>query len=137
MLVLGIRESEHEVVAAAEAGACGYVAHDRSIGDLVAAVERAARGEVVCPPRIVGCLFRRIGSLASERGEPAGFAELTAREREVIELVGQGLSNKEIARRLGIRLATVKNHVHNSLGKLGVRRRSAVAALLRRHHTSV
>jgi DNA-binding NarL/FixJ family response regulator len=61
-----------------------------------------------------------------------GVPRLTARERQVVELIDQGLTNKEIARHLGIELSTAKNHVHNILEKLEVRRRSQAAAWVRR-----
>jgi two-component system, NarL family, nitrate/nitrite response regulator NarL len=124
-------ESEHEIVAAAEAGIGGYIPPEASIEDLVRVVEHAARGEMICSPRVAGTLARRIASLASGRGPSPGTAALTAREREVLELLEIGLSNKQIARRLSIRLATVKNHVHSILAKLNVKRRGEAAAALR------
>jgi DNA-binding CsgD family transcriptional regulator len=72
-----------------------------------------------------------VGELAARRAGPADTSALTPREREVLALVGEGLSNKEISRRLSIGLSTVKNHVHNLLEKLHVSRRGAAAARLR------
>jgi DNA-binding NarL/FixJ family response regulator len=69
----------------------------------------------------------------SERAAPAPGVQLTAREREIVELIGRGLSNKGVARHLGIGMATAKNHVHNILGKLQVEHRDEAAAWLRRH----
>jgi DNA-binding NarL/FixJ family response regulator len=71
---------------------------------------------------------RRLHTLASQRTSGPVSAGLTNREREILVLVDQGSSNKEIARRLGIEVATVKNHVHNILEKLRVRRRAEAAA---------
>jgi two-component system, NarL family, nitrate/nitrite response regulator NarL len=125
-------DSEREIVAATEAGVAGYVPPEASIEDLLAAVEHAARGEMLCTPRVAGTLARRLASLASSR-TPAGEADaLTAREMEVLDLLDSGLSNKQIARRLSIRLATVKNHVHSILSKLNVKRRGEAVAVLRR-----
>ena len=132
VLILAINESDENVIAIAEAGVVGYVPRDASHDDLIAAIERAAKGEVLCPPTIVASLFRRMAALASSRESTGSFPELTPRERDVVALLGQGMSNKEIARRLSIRVATVKNHVHSILQKLGVTRRFAVAALLMR-----
>ncbi len=115
-----------------EAGAAGYVAREASLDDLVAAVESVVRGETACSPRFTASLFRHIATLAESRtGEPT--ATLTPREREIADLIGQGLSNREIAAHLGIELATAKNHVHNILEKLQVRRRSQVGVRLARH----
>jgi two-component system nitrate/nitrite response regulator NarL len=133
VLVLAINESDDNVIAIAEAGVSGYLPHDGSHEDLIAAIERAARGEVLCPPNIVASLFRRMALMAGERSSGAVLPGLTVREQEIVLLLGEGVSNKEIARRLSIRVATVKNHVHNILQKLGVNRRFAVAALLMRH----
>jgi two-component system, NarL family, nitrate/nitrite response regulator NarL len=131
VLALAINESDENVIAIAEAGVAGYVCRDASHEDLIAAIERAARGEVLCPPNIVASLFRRMARMANERDDSM-LPGLTAREQDVVELLGEGLSNKEIARRLAIRVATVKNHVHSIMQKLGVTRRFAVAALLMR-----
>jgi DNA-binding NarL/FixJ family response regulator len=124
-------QSEQEIVETAEAGICGYIPPDASIEDLMEAIERASRGEMMCSPRVAGTLARRIATLASGRGPLATSASLTARETEVVELLEIGLSNKQIARRLSIRLATVKNHVHSILAKLNVKRRGEAVAALR------
>jgi len=85
-----------------------------------------------CTPRLAAMLLGRVATLAQERRVPSALDELTAREREVVELLGEGLSNKEIASGLQIEVATVKNHVHNILDKLHVTRRAEAAALARR-----
>src|SRR3989442_8173668 len=88
------------------------------------------RGEQVCSTRISAGLLRRIAAGPRAAGASAATADataLTAREDQVVRLVAAGLSNKEIARRLDIGLATVKSHVHNVLGKLTLERRSQVA----------
>ena len=90
-----------------------------------------ARGEVVCPAGVAAVLARRVAALASQRREPAGDARLTLREREILRLIDDGLSNKEIAQRLSLQTKTVKNHVSNILAKLGVANRAAAAAALR------
>jgi two-component system, NarL family, nitrate/nitrite response regulator NarL len=132
VVALGVPEDERNVIAFAEAGASGYVAREGSIDDLVAVVESAARGECLLPPDIAAKLFRRVATLAREpRLEPIQVG-LTARELDVLRLIEQGLSNKEIATALSIELATVKNHVHRILEKLNVRRRTAAAARARR-----
>ena len=74
--------------------------------------------------------MRRVAFLASKGYQP-NFADLTSRELEVVELIEQGLSNKEIAARLSIAVTTVKNHVHSILEKLKVHRRGEAASLVR------
>jgi two-component system, NarL family, nitrate/nitrite response regulator NarL len=124
-------EGEPDVVTCAEAGIEGYLGLDASVADVVRAVEHAMRGEVLCSPRVAGTLVRRVADAARRPGGVETTASLTSREREIAELLDAGLSNKEIARRLSIRLATVKNHVHNILEKLQVRRRGEVAGVFR------
>jgi two-component system nitrate/nitrite response regulator NarL len=130
VVAFGVTGSNRDVVACAEAGARGYVTRDQTSDELVEVLEGAARGEAVCSPQIAAALMQRVAALApSARGEGI---QLTRRELEIAGLVEEGLSNKEIARRLVIEVATVKSHVHNILGKLEVRRRSDAAAWLRR-----
>lgn len=134
VVALGVTEHERsEVVRLAEAGVAGYVTRDASLRDLVAVLEASARGEVLCPPRMVAALLGRIATLAAAvPPQPAPpTAEITAREAEILDLVDQGLSNKEIAARLCIEVATVKNHLHNVMQKLQVSRRTEAAARTR------
>lgn len=133
VVALAVPDAEGDVIACAEAGVVGYVTREASLADLVAAVESAARGEARCSPRMVAAVLRRLASLAAER-DPAPTSELTFREREIAELIGVGLSNKQIAQRLCIEVSTVKNHVHNILAKLNVDRRTEAAARLNGRH---
>jgi two-component system nitrate/nitrite response regulator NarL len=123
VVALGVAELEGDVLACAEAGVAGYVTREGSVEDLVAAVESAARGELRCSPWIAGSLLRRVATLAAGRQPSPPQAHLTTRESEIVRLIEQDLSNKQIAARLGIEVATVKNHVHNLLEKLQVHRR--------------
>jgi two-component system, NarL family, nitrate/nitrite response regulator NarL len=132
VVAFGIAESEDVVIRCAEAGVAGYVPHEATLEELVEVLEAALRDEVVCSPRLAGTLLRRVGALARER-DPVGEAEvrLTARETQIIALVDEGLSNKQIAARLQIGTSTVKNHVHHILEKVGAGRRSEAAARVR------
>jgi two-component system nitrate/nitrite response regulator NarL len=133
LVALGVTEADDDLLPLAEAGVAGYVTRDSSVEDLLAAVESVAAGETICSPRVAASLLRRVRNLAREQGArvPDGVRALTSREREILALIVDGLSNKEIASRLRIELPTVKNHVHNILEKLQVRRRSEAAALAR------
>ena len=124
-------EAEAAVVAGAEVGISGYVTHDDSPADLVAAIRSVNKGELLCSPRVAGALLRRVATLASERSTRPSDAHLTSRELQVLSLLDEGLSNKQIARELSIELPTVKNHVHHILNKLGVARRGEAVARFR------
>lgn len=128
VLALALDEEETSVLGCAEAGIVGYIPSRASLDELVSAIRGAVDGEMRCPPRIAGSLVRRLAELARERRGQARVDALTEREREVLSLLGDGLSNRTIARRLGIEVATVKNHVHRVLEKLGVGGREAAAA---------
>jgi two-component system, NarL family, nitrate/nitrite response regulator NarL len=124
VIVLGVFETEENVLAWAESGVAGYVPNTASVDDVIELIGQINRGEQACPPLIVGGMWRRIG--ASGRGlaaVPASSPSLTVRETEVFNLLGDGLSNKDIARRLRISLGTTKTHVHNLLAKLSLPRR--------------
>jgi two-component system, NarL family, nitrate/nitrite response regulator NarL len=131
VVAFSVTDTEDAVCECAEAGIAGYVARDGSKEDLIAAVENAVRGEVRCSPRVAASLFRRLAAHVQTTRQRPPEARLTGREQDIIALIDRGLSNKEIARQLKISLPTVKNHVHDILEKLQVRRRGAAAALLR------
>ncbi|HEY7395615.1 MAG TPA: response regulator transcription factor [Gemmatimonadaceae bacterium] len=132
VIALGVPEQEDCLLDWAEAGVAGFVSREASGAELVTTIESAVRGELVCSPRFSGTLLRQLARRAA-LDTPAPTRSLTAREIEVLRLIAANLSNKEIARRLGISMATVKNHVHNLLDKLNVRHRAeAVASLHRR-----
>lgn len=130
VVALGVGASEPELLTCAEAGITGYLTADASLEELIAVIESAARGELICSPSLVRGLVRSLAALAAERAPEPRQARLTPRERQILALLEQHLSNKEIAIHLGIEVATVKNHVHKLLRKLGVHRRhEAIRAL--------
>lgn len=130
VLVLGIQEVESSVIPCAEAGVAGYVTREDSIHDLITGLGAVRRNETHCSPRTAAILLRQVRARAACGPGDAGL-RLTRREGEVLRLVGEGLSNKQIAQRLCIELPTVKNHVHHILEKLGARRRTEAVAWLR------
>jgi two-component system nitrate/nitrite response regulator NarL len=135
IIAFGVSEVDDLVLACAKAGVAGYVAPSAGEEDLENAIKSALRGELYCSPRIAGFLFRRAGSQYEKTVEISDRDTLTLREREIMNLVSEGRSNKEIARTLRISNATVKNHVHNILEKLRVRRRGEAAACVRAAQT--
>ena len=130
IVALGAPEDDRTVIACAEAGIRAFVGPDGTFDDIVAATTAVVRGEAACSPRVAAALLRRVADTARERLY-SEFAPLTSRERQVVALIDEGLSNKEIAARLCIELSTVKNHVHNLLEKLGARGRAEAAARVR------
>lgn len=131
ILAVELADGDVCALACAEAGAIGAVRLSATLDELVDAVESAVAGEAVFPPSVVALLVQRVASLTSSSRLRSLPTELTRREREVLELLTDGLSNKEIARRLTLELATVKNHVHHILRKLDVARRTQAAAAFR------
>ena len=126
-----VDESDDAVVAWAEAGVAGYVDRRASLDELLDTVHSVARGEVSVSPSVAATLLRRVATLAGGAPASSPLPPLTKRELEIVALIEEGLSNKEIASRLCIGLPTVKNHVHNVLEKLNVRRRADAAEVVR------
>jgi two-component system nitrate/nitrite response regulator NarL len=128
IVVLGA-DREDQAVMCARAGVRGFVTRHDGLDALVAAVIAVAEGRDLCPEDIGVLLLRGMAGTAPL--DSADQAGLTRREHAVLELLGRGLSNKEIAAELVIETATAKNHVHNLLRKLKVHRREQAAALIR------
>ncbi|MFJ8696621.1 response regulator [Streptomyces roseolilacinus] len=124
VLVLTTYDTDSDTIPAIEAGATGYLLKDAPREDLFAAVRAAAEGRTVLSPAVAS----RLVSAVRKPAVPAGAA-LSAREREVLELVARGTSNREIARELFISEATVKTHLTHLYGKLGVKDRAAAVAV--------
>lgn len=135
VVALGIRENEQDLIGCAEAGVAGYVPRAASVQDLVTVLDGVGRGELLCSAHTAATLWHRVATLAAIAGSPRQENLLTPREREIGTLLEAGLSNKDIATRLGIEVATVKNHVHNLLDKLEVHRRGQAVARLQGHVT--
>jgi two-component system, NarL family, nitrate/nitrite response regulator NarL len=131
VIVIAASELEAEILAWAEAGVAGYVTREQSSAELRETIRSIGRGESLCSPLVSRALMRRVAAVGRTVNSTARPSALTTRETQVLELIERGLSNKEIAARLTIELATVKNHVHNILGKLGVKRRLDAAGQLR------
>jgi DNA-binding NarL/FixJ family response regulator len=130
IIAFAVSEAEADILACARSGVTSVVGCDSSAQDILSAIEGAMRGELACSSRMAEILFRQLGTFARSQvtWQRGG---LTRRELEVINLIDQGCSNKEIASELGIGVLTVKNHVHNILDKLNVHRRGRAMAALR------
>ena len=122
-----------DVVALVKAGVSGFILKDATPTDFVDTIRAVAGGSNVLPPPMTESLFSQIARQTAGRGPRAVIeaVRLTQRERQVIDLIGEGLSNKEIAQRLHIATHTVKSHVHNILEKLALHTRLQIAAFAR------
>jgi DNA-binding NarL/FixJ family response regulator len=127
VVVMGVVELEEVILRYIEAGAAGYVLRADSAEDLLENIRAVYNGQALISPEISAALIARLAELAEVRpvvevGQD-GYATLTPREREVLDLISEGLNNQEIAERLVIEVGTVKNHVHNILHKLDLNSR--------------
>jgi DNA-binding NarL/FixJ family response regulator len=132
VLILTVSENESDLYAALRVGAAGYLLKDMPPTDLVEAVLEAGRGEPRIAPRMATRLLADLGAGGpGESADPLGG--LSAREREVLHLLAEGLRNREIAERLVVSEATVKTHVRHVLEKLRLRNRAEAAVFAARH----
>ncbi len=125
VLVLTPFEIDEYVFEALRAGAGGFLLKDAEPAAILQAIRVVAAGDALLAPSVTRRLVQAFVARSPARGpDPGALAELTAREREVLSLVGAGLSNEEIAGRLTISPATARTHVSRTMGKLGARDRA-------------
>lgn len=125
VIMLTVSDTETDVVAALRAGADGYLLKDMEPEDILARLQEATQGRLVISPRLTELLAR---ALREQSGPTTpDQAGLTAREREILDLIAEGLSNKLIARELDLAVGTVKVHVKHLLKKLGLKSRVEAA----------
>ncbi|MFJ6939668.1 response regulator [Streptomyces sp. NPDC101132] len=134
-LMLTSFDDEDALLDAIMAGAAGYVLKQIKGSDLVAAVRTVAAGQSMLDPATTARLMRSLRDPEAVRDpEDARLAALSERERDVLQLIGEGLTNREIAQRLFLSEKTVKNHISRLLGKLGVERRVQAAVIAAEVH---
>ncbi len=130
VIVMDLLPVAEDIVEFVKRGASGFVVKDATVHDFIQTIRSVAEGKKVLPPALTGTLFTHIAQHAT--GRPAadmiGAIRMTRREREIIDLIAQGLSNKEIAQRVHLATYTVKSHVHNILEKLALHSRLQLAA---------
>jgi DNA-binding NarL/FixJ family response regulator len=121
---------QEQLVQFVEAGVCGFVLRDATFRDVLKTIRSVAKGVSVLPSLLTRPLFSQIVSHATHerKGNPYASVRMTSREREVIALIAEGLSNKEIAQRLSLAIDTVKSHVHTILEKLALHTRLEIAS---------
>jgi two-component system, NarL family, nitrate/nitrite response regulator NarL len=132
ILGFGVDDVPPQIIACAEAGLWGYVPSNASMAELAYAARRVALGEIVCSLGMGDKLFHHLRSAALRELDPTADTMLTVRQQQILKLINEGLSNKQIAQRLSLGISTVKNHVHDLLGRLQVGRRSEAAARIGR-----
>jgi len=135
VLVVGLaEENQHDMLRYIEAGAAGYILKDSSLQELTDMIRLAKQGEARVSTRMAGVMMERLFRLArmfsAVEHKIDGDVRLTSRELEVLQFIGEGLTNQEIAARLVVEVGTVKNHVHRILGKLNVSSRQEAASYL-------
>ena len=128
VIVMDLIPSYEDIVALVDAGISGFLMKDATLEDLLDTIQSVVAGAHILPPEMTSTLFSQIARDSHVRGRGV---RMTAREQQVIELIGDGLSNKEIARQLKIATHTVKSHVRNIMEKLALHTRLQIAAY---HH---
>jgi DNA-binding NarL/FixJ family response regulator len=132
IIMLTVSDDEEDLFEAMSSGAHGYLLKDMRPEELLERLEDALRGEAVIAAPMAQHLLDAFVEQAQRRGgEGQSDEELSPREREVLDLVRQGITNKEIAARLFISVGTVKNHIHHILEKLHLKNRTQIAAYAR------
>lgn len=130
IIIMDLLPAHEDIVEFVNAGVWGFIMKDATFEDLVGTIRSVAAGIKVLPPQMTSTLFSQIAREALDAGESVAIesVRMTARERQVIDLIAEGLSNKEIAARLEIAPHTVKSHVRNILEKLALHSRLQIAA---------
>ena len=133
IIAMDILPEQTDIVEVVKAGASGFILKSASLQEYIDTIKAVVRGESVLPAVLTASLFTQIVDTAfeSDQGALETSIQLTVREKEVVDLIAEGLSNKEIAARLHIATHTVKSHVHNILEKLALRSRLQIAAFAR------
>ena len=127
---MGLMPSQLDIVEFVQAGAAGFILKDATMEDFLGTIRAVARGIRILPPLLTGSLFTHVveHALREGKGELTITVRMTKREREIIALIADGLSNKDMAHRLSIEIHTVKSHVHNILEKLALHSRLQISA---------
>jgi DNA-binding NarL/FixJ family response regulator len=130
VIVMDLLPVHEEIAEFVNAGVAGFILKDATFEDFVGTIRSVAEGARVLPPRMTSTLFSQIAHVAVKRGRAAALesVRITQREHEVVALIADGLSNKEIAQQLNIATDTVKSHVRNVMDKLALHSRLQIAA---------
>jgi DNA-binding NarL/FixJ family response regulator len=134
VIIMDLLPIHEDIVEFVNAGVSGFILKDATLEELVNTIRSVADGVHVLPPELTSTLFSQIAKAAITKSPVVAMesVRMTAREREVIGLIGEGLANKEIAERLNIATYTVKSHVRNVMEKLALHTRLQIAAFAHR-----
>ena len=129
VIVMNLAPVQPSLMEYVKVGVDGFVLKDATFDDFLQTIRDVAQGKKVLPPTLTSSLLSEIATHATRngKGNPFKSVRMTSREREVIELIAEGLSNKQIAARLNLAVDTVKSHVHNILEKLALNTRLEIA----------
>jgi two-component system nitrate/nitrite response regulator NarL len=133
VIAMDILPDQSDIVEFVKAGGCGFILKNAPVEDYVKTIKAVAGGATILPALLTRSLFTQIveSTLKSGNSIPEHATRLTRREREIVDLISEGMSNKEIAQQLHIATFTVKSHVHNVLEKLELNTRLQIAAFVR------
>ncbi|MGD1047427.1 MAG: response regulator transcription factor [Candidatus Krumholzibacteriaceae bacterium] len=134
VIAMDILPDHVDIIEFVKAGGCGFILKNAPLEDWIRTIKTVAAGQKVLPPCLTQSLFAQMieGTLKSGKGIPAKSIQFTNREREIVALISEGLSNKEIAERLHIATFTAKSHVHNILEKMALSTRLQIAVSVRK-----
>lgn len=137
IIAMDILPEQVDIVEFVKAGGSGFILKSASVQEFVDSIRAVASGDLMLPSVLTASLFTQIVESALDSNEPnfESAIQLTRREKEIVDLISEGMSNKEIAKRLHIATHTVKSHVHNILEKLALRSRLQIAAFARGKET--
>ncbi|MBK9096821.1 MAG: response regulator transcription factor [bacterium] len=129
IIIMDLAPVQADILQFVKAGANGFILKDASLNDFLITIRTVAEGSTVLPPPLVDSLFSQIVDHAVREGKTKlkKAVRMTAREREVIVLLGGGLTNKEIAQKIHVSTYTVKSHIHNIMEKLALHTRLEIA----------
>jgi DNA-binding NarL/FixJ family response regulator len=129
IIVMDLAPVQADILQYVKAGADGFILKDASLNDLLITIRTVAEGSTVLPPLLIDSLFSQIVDHAVREGKPKlkEAVRMTKREREVIGLLSEGMSNREIGQKIRISTYTVKSHIHNIMEKLALHTRLEIA----------
>jgi len=138
IIVMDLLPAHEDIMEFVNAGVSGFIMKDATLDDLVGTIRSVANGANILPPQMTESLFSQIAKDAVAKGRPEVLdsVRMTPREREVINLIAEGLGNKEIASRLNVATHTVKSHVRNIMEKLTLHTRLQIAAYANQRDTA-
>jgi len=129
IIIMDLAPVQSDILQYVKAGANGFILKDASLNDFLITIRSVAEGSTILPPLLVDSLFSQIveNAVRSDKIKMKDAVKMTKRERDVIELLGEGMSNKEIGQKMHISTYTVKSHIHNIMEKLALHTRLEIA----------